>query len=159
MQSTVHTHPTNTHIVCYNYNMYAIQGYTLLQDSDELDRFVHSMKEYTEDELDDSKPRRHLTAEEKLCKCLLELLDTEQEYIKVCSVELTLTISFSLYFTQDLNKLVSRYLIPLKAESFITPVEVRVIAIFSLSMYEKHLCVYIAHNTVWKHFGNHKVPK
>ena len=46
------------------------------------------MKEYAEDELDDSKPRRHLTTEEKLCKTLLELLETEQEYIKVCSVGL-----------------------------------------------------------------------
>lgn len=42
------------------------------------------MKEYAEDDMDDSSCRRHLSDEEKLCKCLMELLETEQEYIKVC---------------------------------------------------------------------------
>ena len=41
------------------------------------------MKEYAEDDMDDSSCRRHLSNEEKLCKCLMELLETEQEYVKV----------------------------------------------------------------------------
>lgn len=41
------------------------------------------MKEYSEEDNDDYSLRRHLTNEEKLCKCLLELLNTEQEYVKV----------------------------------------------------------------------------
>ena len=55
------------------------------------------MKEYAEDELDESRPRRHLTAEEKLCKCLLELLETEQEYIKVCTADLTITTNVGIF--------------------------------------------------------------
>lgn len=43
------------------------------------------MKEYSEDDIDDSSCRRRLSNEEKLCKCLLELLETEQEYVKVCT--------------------------------------------------------------------------
>lgn len=54
-----------------------------IQDSDDLNRLLHSMKEYSEDDLEDSSSRRHLSNAEKLCKCLLELLDTEQEYVKV----------------------------------------------------------------------------
>ena len=41
------------------------------------------MKEYSEDDNDDSSSRRHMSTGEKLCKCLLELLETEQEYVKV----------------------------------------------------------------------------
>ena len=44
------------------------------------------MKEYSEDELDDLSSRRSLSKTEKLCKCLLELLDTEKEYVKVCGI-------------------------------------------------------------------------
>ena len=58
-------------------------SFMTIQDSDDLNRLLHSMKEYSEDDLDDSSSRRHLSNAEKLCKCLLELLDTEQEYVKV----------------------------------------------------------------------------
>ena len=81
------------------------------------------MKEYSEDELDDLNSRRSLSKTEKLCKCLLELLDTEKEYVKVCGV-CVFTCCLN-YDFQDLDKLVSRYLIPLKAETFITPTEVK----------------------------------
>ena len=56
------------------------------------------MKEYSEDDIDDSSCRRRLSNEEKLCKCLLELLETEQEYVKVCTCFKTNLVSKIWYF-------------------------------------------------------------
>eukprot|EP00118_Oscarella_pearsei_P010538 m.65255 g.65255 ORF g.65255 m.65255 type:complete len:711 (+) comp35310_c0_seq11:2486-4618(+) len=71
----------------------------ILHNVDELTKYVRSLHEYG----DDTGPQtsRQLTPEEKLQKCVAELVETERTYVK------------------QLNVLLNRYMRPLRSESFL----------------------------------------
>jgi hypothetical protein len=70
----------------------------LLKNTDELTKFVRSLHAYSGSSI---PPTRKMTKEEKLHKCVAELVGTERTYVK------------------NLNILLQRYLQPMKAESFL----------------------------------------